>query len=360
MGTKSRVGQPVMGLTRRYVLELSIGIVLAILAAVINGNFTLPLKRSRNWAWENSWALYSLVAFWIVPWGLALFTVPELFRSYSSLSTAQLIPPLLLGAGWGISQVLLGVSVARVGMALTFAIVIGLSACLGTLIPLLALHRDVFFSVKGMTVLVGMMIMLAGIYLCAKAGREREQIQPSEVSAASQKKGDNSHFGMAIMITIAAGVLTPMLNFALAFGEPILKRAVERGGASPANATYAVWVIALLGGLPVNLLYCVYLLNRNKTWPAFLSPSYDWVGAVLMGLMWMGSIALYGVATTYLGPSGAAIGWGLFSIFVILAANTSGLVMGEWKGVGFRSLRNLGFGLALLAVASTVIAWGNA
>ncbi len=349
-----------MTLTRRYVLELSIGIVLAILAAVINGNFALPLKRSRNWAWENSWALYSLVAFWIVPWGLAFFTVPELFRTYTSLSTAQLLLPLLLGAGWGISQVLLGVSVARVGMALTFAIVIGLSACLGTLIPLLALHRDVLFSAKGLTVLVGMMIMLAGIYLCAKAGREREQIQASEVSAASQKKGDNSRFGMAVMITIAAGVLTPMLNFALAFGEPILKRAVERGGASPANATYAVWVIALLGGLPVNLLYCVYLLNRNKTWSAFLSPSYDWVGAVLMGLMWMGSIALYGVATTYLGPSGAAIGWGLFSIFIILAANASGLVTGEWKGVGFRPIRNLGFGLALLTVASTVIAWGNA
>ena len=83
---------------------------------------------------------------------------------------------------------------ARVGMALTFAIVIGLSACLGTLIPLLALHQDVLFSAKRLTVLVGMMIMLAGIYFCAKAGREREQIQASEVSAASQKKGEQFPF----------------------------------------------------------------------------------------------------------------------------------------------------------------------
>jgi L-rhamnose-H+ transport protein len=341
-------------------LELWTGIGLTILAAVINGNFALPLKRSRKWAWENSWALYSLVAFWIVPWGLALFRVPGLVRTYSSLSISQFLLPLLLGMGWGISQVLLGVSVARVGLALTFAIVIGLSAALGTLIPLLALHRDVLFSAKGLTVLVGMMVMLAGIYLCAKAGREREQIQPGEASAENLQKGANSRFGKAITITIAAGVLTPLLNFALAFGEPILKRAVEQGGASPANATYAVWVIALLGALPVNFLYCVYLLNRNKTWSAFLSRSYDWLGAVLMGLMWMGSIALYGVATTHLGPSGAAIGWGLFSIFIILAANTSGLVTGEWKGVGFRPIRNLGLGLALLTVASTVIAWGNA
>ena len=143
-------------------MELSIGIALTILAAVINGNFALPLKRRRKWAWENSWALYSLVAFWIVPWALALFTVPDLVRTYSSLSTSQVLLPLLLGMGWGISQVLLGVSVARVGMALTFAIVIGLSACLGTLIPLVALHRDLLFSAKGLTVLVGMLIMLAG------------------------------------------------------------------------------------------------------------------------------------------------------------------------------------------------------
>jgi len=65
------------------------------------------------------------------------------------------------------------------------------------------------------------------------------------------------------------------------------------------------------------------------------------------------------VATTYLGPSGAAIGWGLFSIFVILAANLSGLVMGEWRRVGPGPLRNLGWGLAFLTAASVVIAWGN-
>ena len=114
----------------------------------------------------------------------------------------------------------------------------------------------------------------------------------------------------------------------------------------------------MLGGLPVNLLYCVYLLNRNKTWSAFLSPSYDWVGAVLMGLMWMGSIALM----EWRQPIWAArcgMAWGCFPSFIILAANASGLVTGEWKGVGFRPIRNLGFGLALLTVASTVIAWGN-
>jgi L-rhamnose-H+ transport protein len=329
---------------------------LTILAAILNGNFAVPLKLARKWSWENTWALYSLVAFLVIPCGLAWLTNPRLTEVYLSLSLPQLLIPLLFGAGWGVSQVLLGVSVSRVGMALTFAIVIGLSASLGTLIPLLTLNPEVFATGKGLSVLLGITIMVAGIYLCAKAGRERERERSP--GAASTTEASRSGYGTALAITITAGVLTPMLNYALAFGKPVLQRSIELG-ASPGSATYAVWVIALLGGLPVNLLYCVYLLSRNKRWGAFAVLSFDWLGAVLMGVLWMGSIALYGVGTTRLGPSGAAIGWGLFSILVVLAANLSGLLTGEWRGLRKPVLRTLGIGLALLSVASVVIAWGN-
>lgn len=339
-------------------MDFLVGIVLTVLAAVINGNFALPLKYTRKWKWENSWALYSLVALCIVPWTLAGLTIPRLAETFRSLSLSQLATPLLFGTGWGISQVLLGISVARVGMALTFAIIIGFSATLGTLIPLLSLSPGFLLSGKGAPVMVGIGIMLGGIYLCAKAGRERERVRAVSATSDAASPAGGSGYGAALAITITAGILTPMLNYALAFGEPVLKKAVELG-ASPANATYAVWVIALLGGLTVNLLYCLYLLTRNKTWPMFSVRSYDWVGAVLMGVMWMGSIALYGVATTHLGPSGAAIGWGLFSIFIILAANLSGVITGEWRGVGARTSRSLALGLGMLTVASILIAWGN-
>jgi len=337
-------------------VNLWVGIALAVTAAFINGNFTVPLKRAQKWSWENSWAVYSLVALLVLPWALAWLTLPRLGETYGRLSAAEILTPVVFGAGWGIAQVLLGISVARVGMALTFAIVIGFSASLGTLIPLLSHDPKVFLAVKGMSVLAGMAIMGGGIYLCAKAGREREAAQAA--SRITEKSVSRSGYGAALAITIIAGVLTPMLNFALAFGRPVLERAVELG-ASRANATYAVWALALLGGLLVNLAYCGYLLRRNKTWGAFGARSWDGLGAVVMGLMWMGSIALYVVATTYLGPSGAAVGWGLFSIFVILAANLSGLVMGEWRVAGARTLRTLGLGLALLTMASAVIAWGN-
>jgi L-rhamnose-H+ transport protein len=94
-----------------------------------------------------------------------------LVETYGSLSAPQFLTPLLFGAGWGISQVLLGISIARVGMALTFAVVIGLSASLGTIIPLLSINPGVFLTAKGLSVPIGTVVMVGGIYFSTKAGR---------------------------------------------------------------------------------------------------------------------------------------------------------------------------------------------
>jgi hypothetical protein len=70
---------------KRCFMNLWVGIALTIVAAIMNGNFTVPLKRTRQRPWENSWALYSLVAFWVIPWGLAGFTNPHLLETFNSL-----------------------------------------------------------------------------------------------------------------------------------------------------------------------------------------------------------------------------------------------------------------------------------
>ena len=35
--------------------QSAIGILLLILAGAMNGSFTLPMKFTRKWAWENTW-----------------------------------------------------------------------------------------------------------------------------------------------------------------------------------------------------------------------------------------------------------------------------------------------------------------
>ncbi len=53
--------------------------------------------------------------------------------------------------------------------------------------------------------------------------------------------------------------------------------------------------------------------------------------AVGMAALWMGAVAVYGVASVYLGRLGTSVVWGLFQIFMIITANSGGIATGEWK-----------------------------
>jgi hypothetical protein len=100
-----------------------VGIVLILIAGVMAGDCMLPLKFSQRWKWENTWLVFSLVSLVALPWALALIFVNHPFQTYSSLTASQFAVPILFGAGWGIAQVLFGVSIERLGLALAYAIV---------------------------------------------------------------------------------------------------------------------------------------------------------------------------------------------------------------------------------------------
>jgi membrane-anchored protein YejM (alkaline phosphatase superfamily) len=78
-----------------------------------------------------------------------------------------------------------------------------------------------------------------------------------------------------------------------------------------------------------------------------------------MGIFWMGAMSIYGVAAVYLGVLGTSVGWGLFQIFNIMAANVSGMLTGEWRKAPASALRTLYAGLVLLACATIILAVGN-
>src|SRR5438045_3487851 len=108
----------------------------------MSGNCMLPMKFNRYWQWENTWLVFSVVSLVLLPWALALGFVDHIFEIYRSLSLLEFAVPFLFGAGWGIAQVLFGISVQRLGLGLAYAIIVGLGAMLGTLVPLVAQHRS--------------------------------------------------------------------------------------------------------------------------------------------------------------------------------------------------------------------------
>ena len=149
-----------------------------------------------------------------------------------------------------------------------------------------------------------------------------------------------------------------MLNFSFAFGQDIAHQAVVLGN-TELHAAYAVWPVGLAGGLLPNIAYSLYLLQKNRTWVRFTLDSSDIFLAILMGALWMGAFALYGMSSSYLGSLGTSIGWGLFQIFMIMTATLSGVVTGEWTRAPASSKLLLTSGFVCLAVATTLLAMGN-
>ncbi len=329
--------------------ELWIGLALTLAAGVLSGNCMLPMKFAKRWPWENTWLVFSVVSLVILPWALAFGLVADVLAVYSALPLSAFAAPLVFGAGWGIAQVLFGLSISRLGLALGYAVIVGLGAVLGTLVPLFVKNREVIGTAHGALILSGVAVMALGIAVSARAGLQRER--------AGGQRATGGGYAAALAIALLCGLMAPMLNYAFAFGQSIAEEAVRQGSA-PEAAGYAVWPIALLGGLLPNAAYCFWLLGRNGTWKAFRGfwrPD-AWFGC-LMGVLWMAAFALYGVSSVYLGALGTSVGWALFQIFMIMTANLSGVLTGEWTGAPAR--RGLWIGLAMLAAATALIATGN-
>jgi L-rhamnose-H+ transport protein len=329
------------------------GLALSIVAGVMAGNCMLPAKFARSWKWENIWLIFSVVSLVILPWSLALSLVGHLGETYLSLSPSQFIAPLLFGAGWGIAQVLFGISVTRLGLGIAYSIIVGLGAVLGTLVPLFVQKQKTLSIPILILLLAAVVVMGLGIALTAWGGHLREKsAQP--IRSLLPRKGYLS----SVLLAVLCGIMAPMLNYAFAFGQDIARHAVALGN-SPVLAAYSVWPIALAGGFVPNLVYSVYLLRRNRSASTFLSPFPDFLWSTLMAVLWMGAFALYGMSAVFLGALGTSIGWGLFQIFMITTAIFSGVLTGEWKGAPGRARAYLVVGLALLILATVLFTLGN-
>src|SRR3984893_10955544 len=317
----------------------SAGVGLTVVAGMMSGNCMLPAKFVRSWKWENWWLVFSLISLVVLPWGLALLLVNHLGVVYSSLKSSQFAAPIAFGAGWGIAQVLFGISVARRGLGVAYSIIVGLGAVLGTLVPLFVEQRKAVSTGALSLLLAGVLLMVLGIALTAWAGHLREKsARRHEVPTARQG------YLASILLAVLCGLMAPMLNYSFAFGQDIAHKAVSLGN-SPVRAAYSVWPIALAGGFVPNLAYSVYLLARNRSVSAFRKAIPDALFSSAMAALWMGAFALYGMSAVLLGPLGTSVGLGLFQVFMITTAIGSGVLTSEWKGSSRRAQAYLGFGL---------------
>ena len=331
--------------------SLVAGLALVLLGGVFQGSFMYPSKHIKGWAWENYWLIFAATAYVACPWIIAAFTVPRLPEVYSGLAPGPVVSTLIFGFGWGLGAVLFGLGVDALGMALGFAVILGITATAGTVIPLIVDPPDSFTLRQGVLTALALGLMLCGVVICSFAGRWKEH------SAANPHSGS---YTRGLAICIGSGLLCACGNLGFAFGADISCRA-QSLGATEHLAVNALWVVLVFPMFLCNSGYSAWLLHKNGTAALYRLPGSLRMTAlaVLMGAMWMAGMSLYGGGARSLGALGPSLGWAILMSSMVLIANALGLVSGEWEGAPPSARRQLGVGIAVLLLAITVLGYAN-
>jgi L-rhamnose-H+ transport protein len=327
------------------------GLTLVLLAGLFQGSFMLPSKWMAGWVWENYWLIFAFTAYLLCPWLLGLATVPHLVEVYGGISVSTMAQTMIFGAGWGLGALAFGLGIDAVGMALGYAIILGIAATAGTLIPLAVLRPPAFSLAQALATASALILMLAGVAICSLAGRWKES-EGTGAHGRSYRRG--------VLICVASGLLSSCGNLGFAFGAEISQRAQELG-AGEAVAPNAIWTLLAFPLFLMNGGYSFYLLRRNGTLERYRAAgsSRRIALAVSMGLMWMLGMALYGAGARTLGHLGPSFGWAILMCAMVLVSNALGMLTGEWTAAPAASRRRLRNGIAVLVLAICVLGYAN-
>lgn len=325
-----------------------------------------PQKQTRLWAWEVYWIAQASFAWLILPIAGAFITIPDYLSVLAACPKDAILRSFVLGMIYGVGGLTFGLGIRYIGFSLNYAIAIGISAGLGTLVPLVW-HpargfvwelADKFSDLPGWIVLSGIIFSLAGIFLCGLAGAMRERHQAASSPRFSFRKG--------IPLAIMAGMLSAVFNFALIAGEPLEKAALD-AGASELLRMNAIYPFSHGGAWLTNLIWCVFLIGRNGTGTQLVrlsepSPGrlpFYYLMAVLSGAMWYFQFFFYGMGHTNMGEKYGFTSWALHMAMLILFSNVYGKLFREWEGASPLPQRVLNAGMVVIVLATLVITYGN-
>jgi L-rhamnose-H+ transport protein len=331
------------------------GVLMLLAASLCQGSFVLPMTLVRKWRWEHTWLAFSLLGMFVFNWAFGFAGIPHMAGALRDCPSRDLLILAAFGAGWGVGAILFGLGMARLGMSLGYPIIMGLISALGALIPLAVFFPAQLFAPKGLVVMGGTVLALAGIVLCSTgAARKEPAVDPKPV-------GTRGSLAASLLIAVSAGILSCLPNVGMAFGETLTQTAI-RNGASPAGAANAVWVLFFTAGGVVNCAYCAWLILMRRGEKAYRGPETrrNVALAALMALLWIGSFYLYGIGSRSVGRWGLVVAWPVFISLSIGTGVLWGLWRGEWNGAppASRCLRN--WGLATLFVAVVIIGLSQA
>lgn len=359
----------------------------------------IPFRGIKRWSWEIYWPIQGFAAWIIAPSLLASIFVPNV---WTILHTAYATHPrdlqyaFLFGVLWGVGGITFGLAIRYLGIALGYAIALGLCAFFGTLVPPVY-HGELptlFHQTSGRIILLGVVVCVIGVAVNGAAGYSKEQeLTPEEKLEAGER---DYNFGKGIAIAVLAGFMSSFFAFGLDAGKPLAalaKAQLLASGRLDLWANLPVLIVVLWGGFFTNFIWSAILIAQNGSVRQFfgqpginpmraaassgdtlvdfdpLDPStYDrlapatlvanYIFAAMAGVIWYFQFFFYSMGQTKMGKYDFS-SWTLHMASIIIFATLWGLVLKEWHGTSSRTKVLVTAGLCLLVGSTIVVGYGN-
>jgi L-rhamnose-H+ transport protein len=294
---------------------------------------------------------------------IGMLTLPHLATVLAVAPKELLLYSFLMGIAYGVGGTAFNISIRYIGFGLTYAIAVGLSSVLGTIVPPLVRGQfaDILTRVGSSWVLAGVAAGAVGIAVCGAAGYFKER-------DLEDKTGTAGEFSMVkgLVLSLVAGVLSAVYGFALEVMAPVADIAEQYGaGVWKGNVAY---LFANTGAFVTAVLYAGYLAHKNKTFGELVKLpgeggrarlSKNYLLALLTGTLWYGQFFFYNLGHVRLGKDYSFSSWAIHMIMLVLFSNLVAIFFREWKGCRGRTKATVGLGLAVLCAAVLFLTYGN-
>lgn len=338
-----------------------LGVAMHAVGATFAATCYTPEKRVKGWSWQSYWITQASFCWFLLPILGAVLTIPQLGAVLREAPKEAMLYSFLLGMAYGIGGTAFGISIRHIGFSLTYAIAVGLSSVLGTLIP--PLVKGTLLATVGKPgagwIVLGIVVGTLGIASAGWAGRLKER------DLSDQHIAGEFSLVKGLLLSLLAGVLSAVYGFALEAGEPIADVASAHGaGVWRGNVTY---IFSNTGAFVTTAIYCLYLHARHGTLGELVelpagqpeaSLPVNWAMALVTGVFWYGQFFFYNLGHVRMGAF-KFTSWAIHMIMLVLFSNVVGVVLKEWTTCKPRTRWLLRLALTVLVGAVLLLTYGN-
>lgn len=365
-----------------------LGTLIIAIGAIAGAVCFTPQKKVVHWSFQTYWLTQAAFSCFLLPILCAMATIPDLWTVLSLSPKVAMINSFMLGAIYGVGGIAFGVALRYIGFSLTYAIAIGLSSVLGTMLDPFMKHRfggfvqdlvwhgelttpfdwaelsKIFHTASSFWHLWGMAVGIVGIAIFGYAGRMKE----------NQLQGTSSEFrlGKGLFLAILAGVISAVYAFALSAAQPIVDIVVKHN-AEISQQGADLWqdnvryIFSNSGAFLTAIAYCGYLHFKQGTageWVRLPSGSkkgtlaMNFAMAALTGMLWYGQFFIFTLGNVRMGEY-KHTSWAILMTLLVLTSTAISIVFGEWKGCRRSTYITVTLAMAILLASVMLISYGN-